>query len=81
MTTYDLDETMPQARVGLFAGLRQALARFADRRHKRRATIELTRMDERLLRDIGIEPMDVYDALNGRNRSALFDPVRRHDHE
>ena len=33
------------------------------------------------LRDIGIEPLDVYDALNGRNRSLLFNPMRRSDHE
>jgi uncharacterized protein YjiS (DUF1127 family) len=84
VTTMDINESVPDAlpeRVGFFGELRQAVARFADARRKRRAIIEISRLDARLLRDIGIEPIDVYDALNGRRRSILFNPVRRSDHE
>jgi uncharacterized protein YjiS (DUF1127 family) len=53
----------------LFAGIK--------RRHQQRLTLAtLSHMDARLLRDIGIEPMDVENALSGINRSALFSPFR-----
>lgn len=48
------------------------------RRHAQRVTLaELGRMNPYLLRDMGIEPLDVIDAIEGRNRSLLFNPVRK----
>ena len=37
----------------------------------------LSRMSAYLLRDMGIEPGDVYDALDGRRSSVLFNPIRK----
>ena len=34
------------------------------------------RLDAHLLRDLGINPMDVRDAYTGRSTSILFDPIR-----
>ena len=81
MTTLDLNDGLPAARAGFFAGLLRALARGAERRRRQREIIELSRLDARLLRDVGLEPIDVYDALNGRQRSILFNPVRRTNDE
>jgi len=41
--------------------------------------IELSRLDAHLLRDMGINPLDVRDAYNGRATSILFDPFRSYD--
>lgn len=50
-------------------------------RRQRRATrtyLELSRLDERLLYDIGIDPLDVRDALQNRPApSILVEPMRR----
>jgi uncharacterized protein YjiS (DUF1127 family) len=79
MSTYDLtyERATDAEAPGLIARLRQRLAAFRHRRRQRAAALELSRMDERLLRDIGIDPQDVLDALKGRGRSVLFHPVRR----
>ena len=50
------------------------------RRHARPARhyIELSRLDERLLYDIGIDPLDVRDALNEhRAPGVLLQPIRK----
>jgi uncharacterized protein YjiS (DUF1127 family) len=47
------------------------------KRAQRIALRELSQLDARLLRDIGIEPVDVYDALTGRRRSIILNPIRR----
>lgn len=48
------------------------------RRQRRRTLISLWDLDDRLLRDVGLEPRDVIDALENRyGPSVLFDPVRR----
>jgi uncharacterized protein YjiS (DUF1127 family) len=50
-------------------------------RRQRRATrtyLELSGLDERLLYDIGIDPLDVRDALQNRpGPSILMEPMRR----
>ncbi|MCR6671520.1 DUF1127 domain-containing protein [Devosia ginsengisoli] len=78
MTTFDIDErfvpTTRPARRNILAGWFQAW------RLSRRTRItlgELYRMDAYLLRDMGIEPQDVIDALEGRDTSLLFNPVRK----
>jgi uncharacterized protein YjiS (DUF1127 family) len=84
VTTMDINDSVPDALPearGFLAGLRQVFARLAAARRRRNAIIEISRLDARLLRDMGIEPLDVYDALNGRRRSIVFNPVRRSNHE
>lgn len=87
MTTSDLlfDSTTAPSDRGprFFAVLQRLWAGFRRRRAERRAIISLSRLDERLLRDMGIEPQDVTAALNGRAApSILFHPMRRKaDHE
>jgi uncharacterized protein YjiS (DUF1127 family) len=80
MTTYDLPferEPAAEKRPGFFPRLKQAWTNLQRRRREAATVIELSRLDARLLRDVGIEPMDVYDALHGRRRSMLFNPERR----
>lgn len=58
--------------------LRLLLAMFRRHRRARRTYIELSRLDERLLYDIGIDPADVRDALQNRpGLSLLMEPMRR----
>jgi uncharacterized protein YjiS (DUF1127 family) len=56
---------------------------FMKRNRKTRLDLkELSHLDARLLRDIGLEPADVYDALNGRRLTVWLNPMRRiSDHE
>jgi uncharacterized protein YjiS (DUF1127 family) len=65
----------PEVRnFGLLAGILRPFRWLARRRAERATLISLAEMDAYMLRDIGIEPHDVYDALEGRNRSLLFHP-------
>lgn len=79
MTTLDflVSEAPIARRPSLLGGLRSLLMRHRRRRDSFRSFEELSRMDARLLRDMGIEPLDVEDALNDRRRSILFNPMRR----
>jgi uncharacterized protein YjiS (DUF1127 family) len=43
----------------------------------RASMLELSRLDDRLLRDIGISHGDIRDALSGRRSSVWLDPMRR----
>jgi uncharacterized protein YjiS (DUF1127 family) len=80
MTTIEFNGAAVDTRVETPRGgswISRLLAHFK-RRHEQRITLAaLSRMDAHLLRDMGIEPMDVEDALLGINRSALFNPMRR----
>jgi len=83
MTTIDYNDLpadLPE-RPSLLAILRSWLGDLKRKRRERLTLLELSRLDNHLLRDMGINPMDVRDAYAGRNSSALFDPIRRHDHE
>jgi uncharacterized protein YjiS (DUF1127 family) len=83
MTTIEFPEELaPTPGRSSFARAREALTRhFAaarKRREERLVLDELRRLDERMLRDLGIEPMDVYDALyRKRGHSVLFNPLRK----
>jgi uncharacterized protein YjiS (DUF1127 family) len=88
MTTLDLypsdaEAGVPAKRPSIFAGIGRLLAELRTRRRHRETVIELSRLDAHLLRDIGIEPMDVTDVLNNRRLSLTFNPMRprRADHE
>ena len=45
-------------------------------RHRHHPIARLPIADERLLRDVGIEPLDVIDVLNRRRSSVWLAPVR-----
>lgn len=45
---------------------------FKWRREIARTVMELSRLDPHLLRDVGIEPLDAYEAFNARQRSILW---------
>ena len=58
--------------------LRLLLAMFRRHRRANRTYLELSKLDEWLLRDIGIDPADVRDAMQGRRSlSLLMHPMRR----
>jgi uncharacterized protein YjiS (DUF1127 family) len=80
MTTLDLYEAsaIAEKRPAILAGLKRLWTGFSRRREERITLNALSTLDTHLLRDIGIEPIDVYDALSGRRRSVLFNPIRRH---
>ena len=57
------------------------LSNLRRRARSRRTIDDLSMLDDRLLRDIGIEPRDVYDTLNRRRSSVWLAPMRSFDHE
>lgn len=81
MTTIDFNDTdfaeATTAPRNLFTSLARLFRRLRERRRERATLIGLSRMQAHLLRDIGIEPGDVYDALDGRRSSVLFNPLRK----
>lgn len=81
MTTIDLNESSLATRHNTDAGfIRRLLARWVQRRKERATLISLSRMQAYLLRDMGIEPGDIFDALDGKHSSVLFNPIRKPDH-
>lgn len=82
MTTIELNDTALdlslQKRTGWLA---RWFTRWRQRRMERATLAELERMNPHLLRDIGIEPQDVVDALEGRDSSVLLNPMRRRDRD
>jgi len=84
MTTIDCNEMpveLPVTRRRPLKALRAWYIGMRQRREERLTRIELSRLDAHLLRDLGINPMDVRDAYNGRSSSILFDPIRPYDRE
>lgn len=81
MTTIDIGRATsvaPERRsFGLLARVGHFLRRWEERRAERATLIMLARMDSYMLRDIGLEPRDIYDALEGRESSLLFNPIRK----
>jgi uncharacterized protein YjiS (DUF1127 family) len=69
------------AGLGLGRLFRSWLASARRRRQARLTLFELSRLDAHLLRDMGINPADVRDALAGRWSSVWLDPMRRFDQE
>lgn len=82
MTTIELNEPLLEVSpTNTDAGfIRRLFRRWRERRQERATLMELARMQAHLLRDMGIEPGDVYDALNGNRSSVLFNPIRKPDH-
>ena len=76
---YDATATASTTRSSrLAAFLRRLWASHKRRRAERKAILTLASLDDRMLRDIGIEPQDVIAALHGRNApTVLFNPMRQ----
>jgi uncharacterized protein YjiS (DUF1127 family) len=77
MTTIDIEDRFTQTVTRPAGPIRRWFAAWNKRRIQRITIAELAHMDPHLLRDMGIAPQDVIDAMEGRDRSLLFDPVRR----
>ena len=79
MTTIEYNDTVVDTFVTptRTGWLGRWLAAWKHKRARRMTLIALSQMDERLLHDIGIEPMDVSNALSGLQSSALFNPIGR----
>jgi len=81
MTTMDIGRAThvapEQQSFGLLARVFGAVRRMERRRAERATLIGLARMDAYMLRDMGIEPRDIYDALDGKRTSILFNPIRK----
>lgn len=65
-----------QKRPGFLARLVAAIRQSRLRRARARMLIQLSHYDTHMLRDMGIDPADVTDALNRRSMSLLFYPIR-----
>ncbi|HEV7278029.1 MAG TPA: DUF1127 domain-containing protein [Devosiaceae bacterium] len=80
MTTidyHDMTTVPPERRLSSrFGLLRRWLEERRQRRRMRHSMLELSRLDERLLRDMGISHGDIRDALYGRRSSVLLNPIR-----
>jgi uncharacterized protein YjiS (DUF1127 family) len=78
MTTYDINEAAsPERGFSLGAWLAKVTLAWRKKAHRRRATLELSAMDARLLRDIGLDWEDVHDGIVGRRRAILLNPLPR----
>lgn len=82
MTTLELNEPLREAsRSSTGAGfITRLFRRWRQRREERATLMTLSRMQPHLLRDMGLEPGDVYDALDGNRSSVLFNPLRKSEH-
>jgi uncharacterized protein YjiS (DUF1127 family) len=80
-TDYNDIPAAAEKRVGfnLLGLLRSWAAKARQRRQQRLTLFELDRMDEHLLRDMGINPADVRASFAGRRSSIWLDPMRRYD--
>jgi uncharacterized protein YjiS (DUF1127 family) len=75
MTAIQSDLPLQPERPGFFAALYRAMIRHRRRRAERLTLLKLSHYDAHLLRDMGIDPLDVEEALRGGTSSLLFDPV------
>jgi uncharacterized protein YjiS (DUF1127 family) len=81
MTTIDYQDISPalpeRMRPGVLTRLRGWLANRRERRHRRQALAELSRLDDHLLRDIGISHGDIRFAMHGRRSLVWLQTIRR----
>lgn len=82
MTTIELNEPrLEVSRANTDAGfIRRLFSRWGERREERATLMELSRMSPHLLRDMGIEPGDIHDALDGSRSPALLSRMRKPGH-
>jgi uncharacterized protein YjiS (DUF1127 family) len=79
MTTLDYEPSLAEGRAlfGLKQKIANLLAALAKRHERKEALEQLSRLDDHLLRDMGLDPQDFRDAMLGRHTSLLFEPIRR----
>lgn len=82
MTTMDHD-AMPFASIEaqrrhfrLLQHISDLVAALGKQRTRKKAIEKLSTLDEHLLRDIGLDPQDLRDAMENRRSSLLFSPYR-----
>ncbi|WP_055046894.1 DUF1127 domain-containing protein [Devosia sp. A16] len=81
MTTFDLGEHVLATRHNTDAGfIRRLLRRWVERRRERATLLGLSRMQPYLLADMGIEPGEILEALDGKRSSPLSKPKRQAEH-
>jgi uncharacterized protein YjiS (DUF1127 family) len=81
MTTLESDDllALPEKKANLLTRIYRAIARHRAWHARQQALIQLSHYDAHMLRDMGIDPADVDDALNRRSMSPLFYPIRPTD--
>lgn len=81
MTTIDIIESrsQPTGLQRLFQAVAARLEASRLQRARRRALIHLSHYDAHMLRDMGLDPGDIEDALGSRSMSLLFYPIRPND--
>ena len=81
MTTIDIGRAAiaaPEVRsFGLLGWVARLFKRFVQHRRHRAVLYELSGMSAYMLRDMGIEPRDIYDTLDGKRSSVLLEPMRK----
>jgi uncharacterized protein YjiS (DUF1127 family) len=81
MTTLEFQEFADERpdTNGFFNGLLGVFAPVKRWHGRRRTLARLSRLSERQLRDVGLEPSEIYDALNGQHASLWQKPHSRPD--
>ncbi len=81
MTTLELEEYAGERRNAgrMFGGLRAAIAAVKHWHAKRQTLARLSKLDDYLLRDVGIDPAELYDAVHGEHTSLWEKPHLRPD--
>lgn len=74
---FDTIDIRTASRPGLFSFFWAAMVSHRQRRLERLTLDHISNYDAYLLRDIGIDPRDVADAMAQRNLSLLFHPLRK----
>lgn len=81
MTTLELRDFADErpSTNGFLGGIRRALASANDWYVRRQTLARLARLSDRQLRDVGFDPAEVYDAVNGQHTSLWEKPHNRPD--
>lgn len=81
MTTLELEEYAVERRNAgrVLGGLRAAIAAVGHWHRKRQTLARLSKLDDYLLRDVGIDPAELYDAMYGEHTSLWQKPHLRPD--
>jgi uncharacterized protein YjiS (DUF1127 family) len=81
MTTLELQEYAGERRnVGrIFGGLRAVVAAAKQWYARRQTLARLSKLDDYLLRDVGIDPAELYDSVHGEHTSLWEKPHLRPD--
>jgi uncharacterized protein YjiS (DUF1127 family) len=81
MTTLELQDFADQrpGTNGSLSGIRRVLASMKAWYDKRRTLARLSQLSDRQLKDVGFDPSEIYDAVNGQHTSLWEKPHSRPD--